>query len=218
MSNNIPTSMKLYVVLCALFCTIIVTGNLIFQKFITISVFSYTLEISVGVLFYPLTFLLSDLVTEFYGTANAKLMIKIAVLCSFVVLGLICISDLFIATEWSVVDSDTFHKVFNAYGIGAASSIIANYFGQVTDIYVFSYLKHLTKGSPLWLRNNVSTISGQLVDSFLVISILCLFNIIPWGQFSIVILSSLSFKVIAALMDTPLCYLGYYLINASFEL
>ena len=216
-NTDISTSMKLYVILCTLFSTIIITGNLIFQKFIIISIFSYSLEISVGVLLYPLTFLISDLVTEFYGKVSAKLMVKIAAFCSLVILGLVSLSDLLNATEWSVVDNDIFHIVFNAYGIGAIASIIANYFGQITDIHAFSYIKFLTKGKHLWLRNNVSTILGQIVDSILVISILCFFDIISWKQFLIVFLSSLSFKVIAALLDTPICYLGYYLIKKSIK-
>lgn len=206
-------SLKLYIVFCCIFCTVIITGNLIFQKFVTLHVFGSVLEISVGVLLYPLTFLISDLVTEFFGKSHAKFMISMAVLCSLIVLGLILISDYCSATKWSIIDDQTFHKVFNVYGIGAIASIVANYLGQLCDIYLFSYLKDLTSGRHLWLRNNVSTIVGQTVDTFIVVSILCWFAIIPWGQFVIVMLSSLSFKVIAALIDTPFCYLGYYLIR-----
>ena len=206
-------SLKLYIVFCSIFCTIIITGNLIFQKFVTLYVFSHKLEVSVGVLLYPVTFLISDLVTEFYGQQKAKFMINVAVLCSLIVLILIWISDYLSATEWSKIDDNLFHVVFNSYGIAAIASIVANYLGQVCDIKVFAYFKELTQGKHLWLRNNVSTILGQLIDSLTVISILCFFEIIPWEQFLIVILSSFTVKLLAALADTPFCYLGHYLIS-----
>ena len=208
-------SLKLYVIFCSIFCTIIVTANLIFQKFVSINLFGNVLEISVGVMLYPITFLISDFVTEFYGKESARFMVNIAILCSFIVFILILVSDYYPATEWSMIDDTIFHKVFNVYGIGAIASIIANYSGQLVDIYLFSYLKLLTDGKYLWLRNNVSTILGQFVDTAVVISILCIFGIIPQEQFFIISLSSLSFKILAALADTPLCYLGYYLIRKS---
>lgn len=206
-------SVNLYVILCSIFCTIIVTGNLIFQKFVQLNFFGYIFEISVGVLLYPITFLISDLVTEFYGTSYAKLMIRVAVFCSIMVLGVISLSDWLFATSWSVVDDKIFHKVFNVYGIGTLASITANYLGQRVDIQIYSYLKYLTSGRHLWLRNNISTFMGQLVDTIAVILLLSFFGVIPVSQFYIVVTSSLSFKILAAICDTPFCYLGYYLIN-----
>jgi len=204
-------SLKLYIIFCSIFCTVMVTGNLIFQKFVTLSIFNNVLEISVGVLLYPLTFLISDLVTEFYGKSAAKFMINVAIICSIIVLGLISVSDYCNATKWSVIDDQTFHKVFNVYGINAVASIVANYFGQLCDIYLFSYLKKLTQGRHLWFRNNVSTIVGQSIDTIIIVSILSFFDIIPWEQFIMVTVSSLSFKILATLASTPFCYWGYYL-------
>jgi uncharacterized integral membrane protein (TIGR00697 family) len=114
------------------------------------------------------------------------------------------------ATEWSAVDGGTFHRVFNAYGIASIASIIANYIGQLIDIRIFLRIKILTNNKHLWIRNNVSTIVGQFVDTITVVSILSIFSIIPKEQFFIVIYSSLVFKIIAALLDTPFCYLGHY--------
>lgn len=208
----------LYVVFCSIFCTIIITGNLIFQKFVTLHIFSYDIEVSVGVLLYPITFLISDLVTEFYGQRKAKFMVNVAVLCSLIVLVLIGISDYLSATSWSKIDDNLFHRVFNSYGIAAVASIIANYLGQICDITVFAYFKKLTKGKHLWLRNNISTILGQLIDSVTVVTILCFFVVIPWSQFSIVIYSSFLFKFLAALADTPFCYLGHYLMSKKWAI
>lgn len=209
----VDRSMKLYVVFCSLFATIIITGNLIFQKFVHFELLDYSFEISVGVLLYPITFLISDFVTECYGKNYAKFMVNIGVLCSIAALGLVSISDYLQATSWSIVNDVMFHQVFNVYGVAAAASLVANYLGQLVDISAFAYLKKLTSGRHLWLRNNVSTILGQTVDTITVVSILYTVSIIPWQQYTVVIFSSLSFKILAALLDTPFCYLGYYLIK-----
>jgi len=205
---------KPYFTLGCIFCTTVVTGNLIFQKFISINIpFSITLDVSVGVLLYPVTFLISDLLTEFYGKQKAKFVIQTTVLTSFIVMLLLFISIKLPAVSWSPLSDSEFKKTFNVYGLGSLASIIAIYIGQLTDIIIFSWLKSLTNSKHLWLRNNVSTIIAQFIDTSTVLIILCSFNIIDWQYFYSVFISSLIFKIIAALLDTPFCYLGHYLIH-----
>lgn len=213
-TNEVSNSAnKIYLVLCCLFCTVIVTGNLIFQKFIMLDFGFYVFEISAGVMLFPLTFLISDFVTEFFGKAASTVMINTAMICCCMTIGLIAISGYFVATEWSAVDDDTFSNVFNAFSIGAISSVIANYFGQKAEIQVYSVLKQRTGNRHLWLRNNVSTIIGQAVDTSLVVSMLVVVGFIPVQQIIPVVVSSFSFKVIMAILDTPLFYAGYYFIG-----
>jgi uncharacterized integral membrane protein (TIGR00697 family) len=206
-------SIKLYIFLCSLFCTIVITGNLIFQKFIIVNILSLEFELSVGVLLYPITFLISDLTAEFYGNKYTNHMIKISVLCSFIVMGLIMIGDYFPATSWSNIDDYSFHEMFSGYGIASFASIIASFFAQLLDVKIYTYLKSLTKSKHLWLRNNLSTILAQLLDTILVVTIICFADILSWDNYYKIALNSILFKVIAALADTPFCYLGYYLIK-----
>lgn len=161
-------SVKLYIFFCSLFCTVVITGNLIFQKFVTVNILSLEFELSVGVLLYPVTFLISDLTAEFYGNKYANHMIKMSVLCSFIVMGLIMIGDYFPATFWSNVDDSSFHKMFSVYGIASIASVVATFFAQLLDVKVYSYLKTLTDSKHLWLRNNLSTILAQILDTILV--------------------------------------------------
>lgn len=210
---------KIYFTLGALFCVIVVTGNLIFQKFVTVSLSSQiTFELSVGVLLYPITFLLTDITTEIYGKEAAKHVVISATICSFLVMFLIFIADLLPATDWSKVDNQTFSRVFSVYGVGALASLIASFIAQMVDVNIYSWLKNKTKGRHLWLRNNVSTIIAQLVDTFCVILFLCCANLIPWDKFASIISYSFSFKVIAAIFDTPFCYLGCYFLKSKFIL
>jgi uncharacterized integral membrane protein (TIGR00697 family) len=205
--------LKLYMFFCSLFCTVVITGNLIFQKFVTINILSLEFELSVGVLLYPVTFLISDLTAEFYGTKRANHMIKVSVLCSLVVMVLVMIGDYFPATSWSNIDNDSFHKMFSVYGIASIASIVATFFAQVMDVQIYSYLKTLTKSKHLWLRNNFSTILAQILDTILVLTILCITDILSWENYYKIAANSIIFKVIAALADTPFCYLGYYIIK-----
>ncbi len=206
-------SVKLYIFLCSLFCTIVITGNLIFQKFVTVNILSLEFELSVGVLLYPVTFLISDLTAEFYGNQHANHMIKMSVLCSLIVMGLIMIGDYFPATSWSNIDDASFHKMFSVYGIASVASIVATFFAQVVDVQIYCYLKTLTKSKHLWLRNNLSTILAQILDTIVVLTILCFADILSWDNYYKIAANSLVFKIIAALADTPFCYLGYYLIK-----
>jgi uncharacterized integral membrane protein (TIGR00697 family) len=205
---------KIYLILGCIFCTTVVTGNLIFQKFISLDIpYLPTLDISVGVLLYPITFLISDLLTEFYGKERAKFVVQVTVITSLIVMLLLYISIKLPAVHWSPISDIEFQKAFNVYGLGSLASIIAIYIGQLTDIIIFSWLKVKTNNKHLWLRNNVSTIIAQLIDTTTVLIILSIFNILPWQQFLDVFISSIIFKIIAALLDTPFCYLGHYLIK-----
>lgn len=206
-------NIKLYVLLSSIFCVVIVAGNLIFQKFIVLNIFNFSFQISVGILFYPITFLISDLITEFYGRSGGILTVRIAILCTVIVLCLIQIANFLPASDWSKIDDKTFNRVFGAFEIGAGASLISSYLGQATDIYVFSYIKKLTKGKYLWIRSNISTILGQFVDSFIVVSILYIFNLIEFENSRVIIYSSIIFKIFATILSTPVYYLAYSFIR-----
>jgi uncharacterized integral membrane protein (TIGR00697 family) len=103
--------------------------------------------------------------------------------------------------------------MFSVYGIASIALVVATFFAQLLDVKVYSYLKTLTDSKHLWLRNNLSTILAQILDTILVLTILCLANILAWENYYKVATNSIVFKVIAALADTPFCYLGHYLIR-----
>ncbi|RTK92648.1 MAG: VUT family protein [Rickettsiales bacterium] len=206
MSNGV----KLYTLFCAIFCTIIITSNLIFQKFISFELFNQKFDITVGVLFYPITFLISDLVTEFFGKKNATFMVKVSVVCSIIILILIKIADACHSNSWSKVDDFTFHVVFGSYSFAVIISIFANYVGQVTDIYIFSYLKQLTDGKYLWLRNIISTLAGLTVDAVSITSLLSIFGLIEFEHFKAIMFGGIIFKLFATIISVPIYYLFYH--------
>ena len=122
------------------------------------------------------------------------------------------------ATEWSPVNDATFSNVFGLTGIAVGASMLAYLLAQFIDIRVFHFWKKLTNGKHLWLRNNASTFSSQLVDTATVLVLLCLAGGIAWDKFWVLLLNGFLFKVIMALIDTPILYLVINLIRKRFKL
>ena len=210
---------KIYLILGALFVSSLVASNLIFQKFFYWDFFGlYTFEISVGILPYPITFLITDIISEIYGKRKANQIVTIGIFASFFSMLIVFISGMVPATDWSPISDTLFNKVFGATAIAVFASMLAYLFAQYIDIQIFHFWKRLTKGKHLWLRNNFSTFLSQFVDTFTVLILLCSFGKIEWKLFSSLLLSGFLFKVLIAALDTPLLYLAVYAFRKRFGL
>ncbi|WP_081211743.1 queuosine precursor transporter [Salegentibacter sediminis] len=208
---------RIYLILAGLFISSLVVSNLIFQKFFSWDFFGlYTFEISVGILPYPLTFLITDIISEVYGKKRANQVVTTGIFASFFSLLLIYVADAVPATEWSPIGDALFTRVFGATAIAVLASMIAYLLAQYIDISIFHFWKRLTKGRHLWLRNNFSTFLSQFVDTFSVLFLLSSFGKIEWELFGALLLSGFLFKVIVALLDTPLLYASVYLLRRRF--
>lgn len=215
---------RIYFLLAALFVTSLVVSNLIFQKFFYwhpfhIEIFGTKLfEISVGILPYPITFLITDLISEIYGKKRANDVVVVGIFASLFSLLIVLISNHAPATSWSPVDDPLFSKVFGSTAIAVTASMMAYLFAQFIDIQIYHFWKRMTKGKHLWLRNNFSTFSSQFVDTTTILLLLCSFGIINWDKFYGLLISGFLFKVLIAICDTPFLYLGVYLFKKRFNL
>lgn len=210
---------RIYLVLAALFICSLVVSNLIFQKFFYWDFFGlYRFEISVGILPYPITFLITDVISEVYGKKKANQVVTTGIFASFFSMLIVYVSNAAPATEWSPVNDALFTKVFGATAVAVFASMMAYLLAQYIDIHIFHFWKRVTKGKHLWLRNNFSTFSSQFVDTFTVLVLLCSFGKIDWSLFSGLLLSGFLFKVIVAAFDTPFLYLSVYLLRKRFGL
>jgi len=216
---------KIYLYLGALFITSLVVSNLIFQKFFIwqpfgdVTIFGATLfEISVGVLPYPVTFLITDLISEIYGKKNANQIVVAGIFASFFSLLIVWVSSYTTATTWSPVSNAMFSSVFGNTIIAVFASMVAYLLAQFIDIQIYHFWKKLTKGKHLWLRNNFSTFFSQLVDTFTVVFLLCSFGEIAWDRFTGLLISGFIFKIIIAFLDTPLLYFFVYILRKRFKL
>jgi uncharacterized integral membrane protein (TIGR00697 family) len=170
------------------------------------------------VLPYPITFLITDTISEIYGKKKANQVVTLGIFASVFSLLIILLADTVPSTTWSPIGDDVFSNVFGATTIAVAASMLAYLLAQYVDIYVYHFWKKLTKGKYLWLRNNFSTFSSQFVDTFSVVFLLSLFGELEWDLFGGLLLSGFLFKALIALLDTPLLYLIVYLFQKKFNL
>ena len=217
--NNKTLAFNIYLILASVFIASLVVSNLIFQKFFTWDFFGiYKFEISVGILPYPMTFLVTDIISEIYGKKRANQVVIAGIFASAFSLLIIILADAAPATSWSPIGNDLFHKVFGLSAIAVFASMIAYLIAQFIDIRIYHFWKVKTKGRHLWLRNNFSTISSQFLDTFSVLFLLCSFGVIDWNLFGILLLSGFLFKLLVALFDTPILYFFVYLFRKKFQL
>ncbi len=217
--KNKNLSFSIYLILAAIFIASLVVSNLIFQKFFTFNFLGwYNFEISVGILPYPVTFLVTDLISEIYGKKRANQVVTAGIFASLFSLIIILVSDAAPATSWSPINNEIFHKVFGLSALAVFASAVAYLVAQFVDIRIYHFWKKKTKGKHLWLRNNFSTISSQFLDTFSVLFLLCTFGIIEWDLFGKLLLSGFLFKLLVALSDTPVLYFFVYLFRKKFEL
>lgn len=214
----------IYFLLSGLFITSLVVSNLIFQKFfywypINLNILGNKLfELSVGILPYPITFLITDLISEIYGKKRANQVVIIGIFASFFSMGILLMANAVPAIKNSPIDDDTFNQVFAFSPIAVLASMIAYLIAQFVDIRIYHFWKKLTNGKMLWLRNNFSTFSSQFIDTFLVVGLLSIFGVLQWKLFWGLVLSGFLFKIIVAALDTPLLYLFVGIFRKTFAL
>jgi len=192
-SSKHLAAQKLYLYLAALFITSLVVSNLIFQKFFYWYPFDWEImgnslfELSVGILPYPITFLVTDLISEIFGKKAANRVVVAGIFASFFSMGILLLAGVVPALPNSPIDDATFNKVFALSPIAVLASMMA---------YLFA----------------------QFIDTFTVVGLLCVFGVLPWDAFLGLLISGVVFKILVALIDTPLLYLSVNCIRSYYKL
>ena len=208
---------QFYLILSGIFIASLVTCNLIANKFVAVDLGFKVFIVSAGILPYPITFLVTDLISELYGQKKANLVVIAGFFASMVVLLFLWLGGQFNAIPDSIVTDEVYNSVFrNAWRIIAAS-MVAYLFAQVVDVRIFHFWKKLTNGKHLWLRNNASTVVSQLLDTILVICIL-FFGVWGTDQIFSAIIDGWTFKMLMALIDTPIIYGIIYLLKGKIDI
>jgi len=202
---NTEKSRKIYLYLAAIFIAALVVCNLIANKFITIDLGFKTFVISAGVLPYPLTFLITDILSEIYGKKKTTRIVWAGFGASIFVLGVLLLAQQFTAIEGSPIDDETFNKVFGNSWRVIFASMTAYLCAQIIDVRIYHFWKQKTTGKHLWLRNNFSTVFSQLVDTSLVVIVLFA-GLRSNAEMLQLILDGWIFKMLCAFVDTPLLY------------
>lgn len=211
-----PSSLTLYQIICASFCIIAVMSNIISAKMIHLP-FLQEFSIPAGLITYPITFLLSDLVTEVFGPKRAKVMVYIALgmnLLSFGIIQLALMLPNIDAQEQAV-----FKAVLGLSGLRIFASLTAYIVAQLVDIQLYALIKKWTGTPHLWLRNNGSTCASQIVDT-VIVDLIYLYMGLGMGLLEVasIMLISYAYKVIFSFVNTPLFYLFVHLVKINWKL
>ncbi|HAE11575.1 MAG TPA: hypothetical protein DCG39_08025 [Opitutae bacterium] len=229
--NEQDKAEKAFAVLMAAFVVVLVLTNVIgvklFLAFPTLlpnGFFGEPITLTTGIITYPVTFLLTDVVCEVYGRKRANLMVLTGFGMSLLSLILIQIASIVPGSQvWpsgnpnfeTVAEMQTaFDSVFSLPGILIFGSMTAYLVAQLTDVRLFHFIKRMTQDRHLWLRNNGSTMISQLLDTIIVNSIFLGYGLgLEWTVVGKIIFASYVFKLILAAIDTPFIYLGVFLLR-----
>ena len=200
-----------FVILAGIFITNAVVAELIGGKLIQIGPF----VMSIGILPWPIVFLTTDLINEYFGEKGVKkLSIITACLIAYAFIILLLAITIPAAKRISPVNDEQFQAVFGQSMWIIVGSIIAFLVSQLIDVTVFWFFKKKTGNQKIWLRTTGSTVISQLFDSFIVLGIaFWLPGKINFDTFISSALTGYTFKLCVAVVLTPLIYLGHYLIK-----
>jgi uncharacterized integral membrane protein (TIGR00697 family) len=209
---------RLFVILAGIFSTCLIVGDIIGGKLIQLGLGGQIFTLTVGMIPFPVTFLLTDVLNEFYGHRTARFVtllgFGLAVL-SYVfifIAGAIPIAPMATAADWKGVTEPAFQNVFLGSQRMILASLAAYMIAQFVDIGVFHLLKRATNNRLIWLRSTGSTVLSQLIDT-VVINLVAWVGILKADEILNVVLSSYSLKVLIAIGLTPLVYLAHTLVQ-----
>ena len=197
---------RVYTCLTAIFVVLIILGNFLYQKFAYIPFGFYTFELSCGVITYPVTFLITDLIAEFYGKKRARFTVKLGIAVSIMVVGIMQLAVSLQPTPWCLEINEKFNDVFGFFGKAFGCSLVATYCSQWLDVFIYLGLKKITKGKILAFRNFFSTSISLFVDTFIVLSLMTLLKVIPVSQYTTLIFQSYGFKLVFSTLAVPVFY------------
>lgn len=221
---QLPLRTKLFCVLIAIFCTCLVIGDIIGGKLMTIYPFGYELNFSAGMIPFPITFLLTDTINEFYGKRAARFVTFIALGMVILTVTLLFITNLMpwwapITKDpsWKGLNETVFNQVFNSSLRMLLASITAFVMSQLIDIATFNFLKRISQNRLIWLRATGSTIVSQLLDTF-VVTLLSWAGNLPFPKILQMTLTWYMMKFLIAICLTPVIYAIHNLLEKKLGL
>jgi uncharacterized integral membrane protein (TIGR00697 family) len=201
----------LYVVLAGIFITNAIVAELIGGKLIHVG----SAVMSIGILPWPVVFITTDLINEYFGEKGVK---KLSIITASLIA--YCFVLLYVALKipavqgQNLITDSEFTAVFGQSMWIIVGSITAFLVSQLIDVTVFHFVKNRTGSKMIWLRSTGSTVISQLFDSFIVLGIA--FWMTGKMTTDVYILSAFTgylVKLTIAILLTPLIYLGHYIIE-----
>ena len=199
---------RLFVYLTGIFVAALLVSDLIGGKFFRVG----GLDFSVGMIPFPLTFLLTDIVNEFYGTEGARRLTYVGLCTAVFVFVVINVAIALPTSPESPLAGDVFKNVIGSSVRLYIASLFAYLVGQLLDISIFLFVRRITGERFLWLRSTGSTVVSQAIDS-LTVSVVFL-----WGTRSLAFIlrtarNGYVVKLVLAVGLTPVIYLGHGILH-----
>jgi uncharacterized integral membrane protein (TIGR00697 family) len=207
---------KLYLYLSGVFLTALLIGDTIGSKLFVVDIpLGFTVlhaTLSVGAIWFPITFLLTDTINEFYGSRGAHTVTFLGFWMAIFAFVAILAARLIPAASFSPVPQAMFEQVFGNANRIFVASLIAYLIGQLTDITIFQAAKRLTQSRHIWLRSTGSTLCSQLIDTLLV-TYIAFWGKLTAEQLRRAAVTSYVVKVMLAVGLTPVIYALHGLIT-----
>jgi uncharacterized integral membrane protein (TIGR00697 family) len=207
--NGFDRRTKLYMYLCGVFLTALLIGDTIGSKLFVVDIplgFTHLpATLSVGAIWFPITFLLTDVINEFYGSAGARFVTFLGFWMAILAFLVLLASRIIPAASFSPIPQNMFDQVFGNANRIFVASLLAYLIGQLVDISVFQMAKRLTQSKHIWLRSTGSTLISQLIDT-VVVTYVAFYGKLENTVLHRAALTSYIVKVMLAIGLTPVIY------------
>jgi uncharacterized integral membrane protein (TIGR00697 family) len=192
----------------------VVGGKLIFVGPEWLTLAGSRLAASIGVVLWPVVFVTTDLINEYYGRRGVRFLSWLAAGMIGYAFVMLWITMRIPAASFSGIDDATYNRVFGQTNWIIVGSITAFLVSQLIDVTVFHLLRRKTGASMLWLRATGSTVVSQLIDSVIVLYIgIALPQGYDLPRFVSIAVPNYLIKLVVAVLMTPLIYGVHHLID-----
>jgi queuosine precursor transporter len=200
-----PRVYKFLGLITCLYVTMQLVSDVTAGKIVQIGVFS----VSVTVLYFPITYIFSDILTEVYGYARARAVLW-TVLFASIIAGLLYQVVVYLPPAVGFDANEAYSRVFGSVPRVLLGGWIAVFAGDILNNFVLAKMKLMTSGKFLWLRTITSTLVGQFVNTLL-FYVIALYSVLPSDLLVTSIVSGWLIKVGVEIVFTPITYLivGY---------
>ena len=175
------------------------------------------LTVSVGMIAFPVTFVLTDLLNEFYGAKAVRFMTYVGLAMLALTFAILTAATSLPAASYTPFPAHWFQTIFGSSLRLIVASLTAYLIGQLLDIFLFVVLKRWARGRYIWLRATGSTVVSQLVDT-VVVQFINFGGVLAVSDIWALAQNSYLLKLILAIAMTPAIYLGHAILERTFLL
>ncbi len=214
---------KLYVVCAAIFITALVIAEATAGKLFTLFELPFSIRLfgtdfsqvimTAGVIAFPITFIITDLLNEYYGVRGIRFVTILGMLMIIFEFAILQVAIAAPTSAISPVPDDAFNAVYGTTGRVIIGSLMAYVIGQFADISLFHWLRRLTKGRHLWLRATGSTFGSQFLDTFIVL-VVAFYGQLTFQEIVAITLFNYGYKFVIAVVITPVIYAAHWVMDA----